>query len=954
MDINSSIEKSEPFTVLLESSELLIAVGNNVELKFLITNPAPQGDYFKFTLLGIPPSWITYPDTPAIWVPAEGHEKVSISLHPPASIETTPGIYPCRLHVFSQSAPEKGVELEVKLHVLQPEKPQTVITIRSEITELKAAPGTGVKIPIIVKNLSKLTELMEISVHGVPASWVSLLSPVATLYGGEEKKVDVTLQIPATPEIHPGYYPLKITVTSQKDPTVRADAGVKLGIAAFESHGRIGVMLNSIQFSLMPGGILTIPITLLNHGLERDSFRLGVEGLPVSWVSISMPVISLEPGDNKESNLVIRPPHSASIQAGRNKFQIIVSSQKAPDQIVRVDCTLTVAAYMKFSAELEPREADASQLISVNVKNQGNTQQVFNISCLSQNDQLVFEFQPPLKLVAPGAVGSLNNNIPSGSQPGTRENSQANPTQRTAGGQGAEYNVLRIPAGDSAAFRFTARPRQRPWFGGSVSYPYQVRVKSQQGEAPPMPGQVNSRGIIPIWILPLVAVLCIVIFIATIFGFRDGAKTGSATQTAAAESTMVAGVTQTIAANQTAAAIAGQLDTDGDGLTDQRETQLNTNAFNPDTDGDRSWDGVEVQIGTNPLIPDTDADGLLDGLEILPCPSPLNPDTDQDGIIDSKDLDPCDANNPALTATAISLLPTNTPIPTTAIPTQTPVILTPSPTSVSLPRFGGVILFESDRDGNSEVYTLDDSGHVGRLTDNPAADTQAVWDASMQRIAFTTNRDGQNEIYLMNADGSNPVNLTNNPADDQQPAWSVDGQWIAFTSNRDGNYEIYILRVSDLGTTNLSNHPGNDSQPNWVRSTTFDPSGEYILFSSDRDGNLEIYRMKTDGSEPVNLSVNPAGDQMAKGSPDGALVVFSSDRDGNPEVYSMRIDGKGQGNQTNYFSYDYQPSWAPNQAWIAFTTNRDGNNEVYILKPGTSEIYNLTSNPYQDQLTDWR
>ena len=93
----------------------------------------------------------------------------------------------------------------------------------------------------------------------------------------------------------------------------------------------------------------------------------------------------------------------------------------------------------------------------------------------------------------------------------------------------------------------------------------------------------------------------------------------------------------------------GQLDSDGDGLTDQREAELGTNPYNPDTDGDRSWDGVDVQQGTNPLIPDTDSDGLLDGYEAPPCPVPLNPDSDGNGIIDGKDLDPCDANNPALT-----------------------------------------------------------------------------------------------------------------------------------------------------------------------------------------------------------------------------------------------------------------------------------------------------------------
>jgi tricorn protease len=68
---------------------------------------------------------------------------------------------------------------------------------------------------------------------------------------------------------------------------------------------------------------------------------------------------------------------------------------------------------------------------------------------------------------------------------------------------------------------------------------------------------------------------------------------------------------------------------------------------------------------------------------------------------------------------------------------------------------------------------------------------------------------------LANADGTNPVDLTNNTAYDQQPAWSVDGQWIAFTSNQDGNYEIYITKPGTLELYNLTNHPSQDQVSVW-------------------------------------------------------------------------------------------------------------------------------------------
>jgi uncharacterized membrane protein len=934
---------ADSIIVTLQSLEYWITAGSSVEIAVHIENPGSTGDYFKASLLGIPPGWITYSGPAAFWVPASGQEEVTFTIHPPAVFEGASESYLARLQVFSQSTPEKGEELEIQLHITLAAKTNQAIQIRTGANQYKAIPGSEVKIPLIISNISTTAETLELSVQGVPASWVAIPSPVVTLPGKGEAKVDISLQVPSASDIRAGAFPLKITATSQNEPTVKFEAESKLLIAIFESPGRVGVMLNSMHFSAAPGGSLTIPITVLNRGLESDAFRLGVEGIPASWASTSTALTPLEPGETKEISLVVRPPIAPTSQAGRNKFTILVASQKYPDQIVRAECLLTVAAFTQFSAELEPKEVPAGHLVSVRVTNQGNTQQVFHLSCTSQQDLLWFDFLQPVRSISPGSIAQTENGLAS---------SPTRSTKITTGESTEDPKVVSIPAGASAAFRFTARPRQRPLIASRSTYAYQAVVKSQQQEAPPLPGQVIGRGIIPIWVLPIVLILCLTVFITTIFAFRDGKQSGSATQTWVAESTWMAGATQTVSANQTAAAIAGQLDTDGDGLTDQYETSHNTDPYNPDSDGDRSWDGVEVQAGTNPMVPDTDADGLQDGAESLPCPDPLNPDSDKDGIVDGKDLNPCDSNNPALTETALSLLPTATAIPPTA--TSTPMPATPAPTSVVLPRFGGVLLFTSDRDGNPEIYTLDDAGHINRLTNHQAADTQAVWDPSMQRIAFTTNRDGNNEIYLMNADGTNLVNLTNNPADDQQPAWSVDGQRIVFSSNRDGNVEVYLLRLSDAEVINLTNHPGNDTQPNWVRSTTFDPLGESILFTSDRDGNQEIYRMPTDGSEAINLTANPASDQMAKGSPDGALVVFTTNRDGNQEIYSMRIDGAAQAKQTNHVAGDFGPAWSSNQAWIAFTSDRDGNREVYITKPGNLELYNLTHSPSQDQVTDWR
>jgi dipeptidyl aminopeptidase/acylaminoacyl peptidase len=97
----------------------------------------------------------------------------------------------------------------------------------------------------------------------------------------------------------------------------------------------------------------------------------------------------------------------------------------------------------------------------------------------------------------------------------------------------------------------------------------------------------------------------------------------------------------------------------------------------------------------------------------------------------------------------------------------------------------------------------------------PAA-TQVVLGVVEGTIAFVSNRDGNNEIYVMNGDGSGLTNLTDNPADDggedYGPVWSPDGKRILFSSSRDGNLEIYMMNADGSDQTNLTNSPADDGE----------------------------------------------------------------------------------------------------------------------------------------------
>src|SRR5437773_4644771 len=118
------------------------------------------------------------------------------------------------------------------------------------------------------------------------------------------------------------------------------------------------------------------------------------------------------------------------------------------------------------------------------------------------------------------------------------------------------------------------------------------------------------------------------------------------------------------------------------------------------------------------------------------------------------------------------------------------------------------LAFTTNRDGNDEIYVVDATGtDVLDLTSNPANEDWPSWSPDGSKIAFHSDRDGNCELYVMNADGTGPVNLTQNPAwDDVDPLWSPDGSKIAFTTTRDGNHEVYVMNADGTGLVNLSNN----------------------------------------------------------------------------------------------------------------------------------------------------
>src|SRR5215213_355464 len=209
------------------------------------------------------------------------------------------------------------------------------------------------------------------------------------------------------------------------------------------------------------------------------------------------------------------------------------------------------------------------------------------------------------------------------------------------------------------------------------------------------------------------------------------------------------------------------------------------------------------------------------------------------------------------------------------------------PAEAAFPGQNGDIAFQRPVEGSpytpNEIFKMDPTGQTFTQLTSSGSGVQLGnflprWSSDGTKIAFTSYRDGNEELYVMDANGDNQTNLTDNPAADSGPAWFPDGRRIAFTSWRDGNAELYVMTLDESGLPTGTTRLTNNAAPDWGPAVS--PDGRKIAFVSERDGDQEIYVIKSAPEGPDNparkRTWNLRSDTSPDWSPDGTRLVWQT------------------------------------------------------------------------------
>ena len=246
-----------------------------------------------------------------------------------------------------------------------------------------------------------------------------------------------------------------------------------------------------------------------------------------------------------------------------------------------------------------------------------------------------------------------------------------------------------------------------------------------------------------------------------------------------------------------------------------------------------------------------------------------------------------------------------------------------------------VNIYSMARDGTNITQLTDDD-----IRDHPEAyNDGASWSPDGQQIVFSSKRDGNRDLYRMQADGSQKVRLTTTPEEEELPMWSPDGRSIAFLVDANGSRSLEVMNVDGSGRKRLTDAAlqlDTSTPPQWS------PDSQQIAVVIEQAGVSRLYLVQADGSGTTPLLSDPVPNGTPAWSPDGKRIAFSVMRNQSPEIGIVNRDGTGFVQLTNDGGWNRSPVWSPDGRQLAFFSAQGGADNVYVMNDDGSNVIRVT------------
>ncbi|MFL5796896.1 MAG: hypothetical protein ACJ77A_03045 [Actinomycetota bacterium] len=256
------------------------------------------------------------------------------------------------------------------------------------------------------------------------------------------------------------------------------------------------------------------------------------------------------------------------------------------------------------------------------------------------------------------------------------------------------------------------------------------------------------------------------------------------------------------------------------------------------------------------------------------------------------------------------------------------------------------VLFESTADGDPDIYIINEtSGFMRKMTKNDVVDRDASWGTEGGMIYFSSNRDGDFELFrdgkLGILPGEGLEKLTSNGSNEWEPTLSPDGRTLAFASDRSGSSEVYTKDLWTGATRRLTHNSSRETGLGWA------PGGRRLVFAMRSGGQSDIYTISSDGREIRAITRTSLDESDPTWSPTSGSISFASDRAGNFDIYTLRLSTGDVRRLTRNRYDDVSPAWDASGKRIMFTRRSSSGSALYVADDDATTLVRI---PFADGL----